>query len=199
MPGPPRDPDDLSEVMGQVVEALDDIDFVDGPGRDALIGSLREALGALGNLPIGSFEVRTIELEPDIPVVRVIDGGRGDESVVPSTSPRPELRLAPQEDSEGPQRRSRPPRYRLRSELIHEPTGDIRLTPKEGGDATQTLYFGTTKRTHRVRCAVGRFDVEADGAWVCSLAAGQTVDVEAAQLQVCAAEPSEGRYMRLHT
>lgn len=199
MPRPPRDPDDLSEVMGQVVEALDDIDFVHAADREALIGSLRDALGALGNLPLESIEIRTVEFGPDIPVVRVIDGGRGDESAVPVTSKRPALRLAPQDDTEGAPRRNRPPRHRVRKDVIPEPTGDIRLSPSEGGDATQTLYFGTTRRTHRVRCVAGRFDVEVDGAWVCSLAAGQTVDVEATQLQVCAAEPSEGRYMRLAT
>ncbi|GDX83123.1 hypothetical protein LBMAG42_49340 [Deltaproteobacteria bacterium] len=194
--------------------------MVEGPDRDALLGSLREVLGALGGLPAGAVEVHTLDSlsEPDIPVVRVVTGGRGDDDG-PAFGPRADLRLA-EEDSSDPDSESvdvdgaygeslpeqldatlRMVRLarRHRDDPLPDPPGQIRLSPVDGHEAVQTVFVGSQRRTYRLRCVSGVLLVEADTRRVGRLTPGQTVDVEARQLQVAATEPSEGRYIRLRT
>ena len=104
MPAPPRDPEDWDDVMGRVSDTLDELAVVEGPERDALLGSLRQVLGALGDLPIDSVEVRAVRLDEDTvesdigaelpirPNVTLVDGGRDDDAP-DSGTPRPELRV----------------------------------------------------------------------------------------------------------
>ena len=104
MPGPPRDPEDWDDVMGRVSDTLDELAMVEGPERDALLGSLRQVLGALGDLPIDSVEVRAVRVDEDgveqeldvappvRPNVTLVEGGRDDDAPA-SDSPRPELRV----------------------------------------------------------------------------------------------------------
>lgn len=230
MPRPPRDSDDLDHVIGQVSDALDELEVVEGPDRDALLGSLREVLGALGGLPPGAVEVRALglEAEPDMPVVRVVTGGRGDDEA-PAVGPRADLRLAhlglahlglAEEDVSDPDSESLdadgafgasfPEQLdatlhmvrlarRHRDDPLPDPPGQIRLTPPAGREAVQTVFVGSQRRTYRLRCVSGVLAVDADARRIGELTPGQTVDVEARQLQVCATEPSEGRYIRLRS
>lgn len=116
MPGPPRDPEDWDDVMGRVADTLDELSVVDGPERDALFGSLRQVLGALGDLPIDSIQVRTVRMDdlgpghpiltsmdetPVRPTVTLVEGGRDDDSPA-SNAPRPELRVQSGGDSGWP-------------------------------------------------------------------------------------------------
>lgn len=210
MPRPPRDTDDLGHVLGQVSDALDELEVVEGPDRDALLGSLRDVLGALGGLPTGAVEVHAFELpgEPDIPVVRVVTGGRADDDCA-TAGPRADLRLA-DEDTSDPDSESLPEQLdatlrmvrlarRHRDDPLPDPPGQIRLAPVGGHEAVQTVFVGGQRRTYRLRCVSGVLLLEADARRVGVLMPGQTVDIEARQLQVAATEPSEGRYIRLRT
>lgn len=207
----PRDPDDVDEVLGQVSDALDELEVVRGAERDALLESLRGVLGSLGELPLSHVEVRTVLA--DEPQVSVLPGGR-DDGAPEAEGPRPSLRLAEPEaaddpDSEGAGafgpgvsahvRLLRPERPR-EDDALPEPPGQIRLAPASGSArAEQPIFRGRRARAYRVRCVQGRLHLEVDGHALPPLGPGQTVDVEAMALQAWADAPCEGRYIRLRS
>lgn len=217
MPRPPRDPDDLDDMMDQVSEALDELEVVDGDDREALLGSLREVLGALGGLPLRGVEVHAVlpEAAPaERPSVRVVEGGLAADAS-PTEGARPELRLAdedcadpdthptaPDPDLGGPGGESSTPgvrvlRFARGNDEIGEPLGSISLRPHEGAELGQVLFVGSRPRAYRVRCTAGALTIHAGRAVVATLAPGQTMDVEARRIRVSAREPAEGRYLRL--
>jgi hypothetical protein len=217
MPRPPREPGDLDDVLGQVSDALDELEVVDGADREALLGSLREVLGALGGLPLRGVEVHTVFAEEpasERPSVRLVDGGLASDAPA-AAGRRPELRLA-EEDCGDPDTHSEGPDPDLGLPLpaevaakvrvltlgrieddVGEPLGHIRLDPPEGGEIGQVLFVGSRARTYRVRCLTGALTVHASRTALATLAPGQTMDVEARRIRVSAAAPAEGRYLRL--
>jgi hypothetical protein len=103
MPGPPRDPDDWDDVLGQVSDTLDELSVVEGPEREAILGSLRQVLGALGDIPVDSVEIHTVGFSPPAPPsapprasVTLVEGGKVDDNDPhqPPTT-RPDLRVEP--------------------------------------------------------------------------------------------------------
>lgn len=208
----PRDPDDVDEVLGQVSDALDELEVVQGAERDALLESLRGVLGSL-DLPLSHVEVRTFLADDPEPPVSLLQGGRPNDAPDP-TGPRPSLRLAEPEDVGDPDsegagafgpgasahvRLLRPKRPRA-DDVLPEPPGQIRLAPAAGAArAVQPIFQGRRPRSYRVRCVEGQLYVEADGHALAPLGPGQTVDVEAQALQVWSDAPCEGRYIRLRS
>ncbi len=202
----PRDPDDIEEVLGQVESALDELEIVDGDERDALLTSLRDVLGSLGDLPLTTVEVRTVRLQPQVatPSVSLLDGGRNDDDVV-DVGARPALRLANEADSALSEAvveaggQSRRPRTQ---DTFPEPPGHIRF-PAPGEMADQPIFQGNRARTYRVRCLAGSLAVRVDDAVLAPLRAGQTVDVEGRRISVSAvastSDAAEGRYIRLRS
>jgi hypothetical protein len=62
----------------------------------------------------------------------------------------------------------------------------------------QTLYRGPTVRAYRLLCREGSLGVQVDGVVVETLEAGQSVDVEGAEILALAAEEgASGHYVRL--
>lgn len=219
---PPRDPPDddmrLDEVVGRVGEALDELHVVDGAERDALLGSIREALASLGPVSIDGFEVRAVpavDLPSGPPPVQLVEGGR--DSDEPSTGPRPELRVAPEpEDTEesavdgsaAPEPepgRADPAPSVARSVSVLRIGGKVPRQPEVGvvrvpGGAWQSILAAQRPRAYRVGCTQGGLHVYVDGEPTCELGAGQSVDVEGAVLRVQGAAdpgPSTGWYTRL--
>ncbi len=220
MPRPPRDPDDLDDVLGQVSDALDELEVVEGDDREALLGSLREVLGALGGLPLRGVEVHALRIADPTeeaagapPAVRLVDGGLAHDAPI-GEGPRPELRLA-EEDcgdpdthphaadpdvSPGPAS-THPVKVlrigRPRGGDLGEPLGEITLSPAPEQELGQVLFVGTRARAYRVRCLAGELTVHAGQSPVATLLPGQTVDVEARRIRVSARAPAHGRYLRL--
>ena len=227
MPGPPRDPEDWDDVMGRVSDTLDELSVVDGPERDALFGSLRQVLGALGDLPIDSIEVRAVRIGDNAvsdevayrPNVTLVDGGRDDDA--PSTdTPRPELRVQSGGESGWPVEENVPATVgeapagaaldshspavrvtRMSGPRLRASAGDawsmIRLDPEVGREAWQTVFAGREVRPYRLQCSSGDLRVFVDGEPVTELASGQSVDVEGTLVRVSAEVVVRGRYLRL--
>lgn len=187
----PRTTDDdiWNEVMGQVADALDELDL--GETRDALLGGVRDALLAVSDEL--SFE------EDDGPVVTVIDGGRDDDATeeVGEREP-PDLRVADDPLSEEVPLGS--PRVRISVLERHQGLG----APDLGCEGSITLHAGeeqTLYRGHphayRICCGMGRLEIAADGARVESIRAGQTIDIVAGLIRVTSVESATGTYARL--
>jgi hypothetical protein len=136
----------------------------------------------------------TLDLEPELqPEVEVVDGGRSHDE--PRTEgARPSLRLAEEDgleldDDDGdPHRPLTTIRVHRVDTLRPAPTGlemgAIVLAPS----ATQAVFFGPTAARYRILCNVGALTVLADGIAVGVLAAGASMDVCAASIQVVAAD-----------
>ncbi len=218
----PRPPDDFDGVIDQVADALDELEIVEGPERNALLENLREVLGALDGLGVASVTVQGFEPEFEPPDIAVFQGGRAEGDAPMEPARRAELRIAPDADpgplgdseegvhdadTEGAGGRQFPGLALRRVALpprrsdppLHEPPGAILLGPEPGGTAGQTLLLGTETRAYRIRCTRGILGVRVDGAPPFPLLPGQTADVEGRHLAVTAEEASEGRYIRLRS
>ncbi len=181
MSGPPDDSDGVDEVLDQVERALDELRLEDEGARSALLDGVRSALGELGLGGAGD------------PRIHVVDGGRGVDD--PTTeAPRPELRVAHQDDERSSSARVRVVRV-----------GGVEATTHDGviavsqADVWQTVSRAAAARPYRVWCATGMLRVAIDGLPADTLAAGQSLDVEARLVRVCSADgtAATGRYVRL--
>lgn len=138
----------------------------------------------------------TLDLEPELqPEVEVVDGGRSPDE--PRTEGvRPILRLADEDGlelddddgdgvSSGPVTTIRVHRVdRVRPAQTGLEVGAIVLAP----DAAQVVFHGPSAARYRVLCSQGVLTVLADGRPVGVLAAGASMDVCAASIQVSSAD-----------
>ncbi len=209
--------DRWSDVIHQVLDALDDGGVSDGPTRDALAEGVRQALESLES----GVDLDVQILGEGFPVqesvsVEVVDGGR--EPDTPRTAGEtPELKIADTEEvdiqSPGstveasgmfthvkvvrPQEGDRPTRSRPLPGLSE--AGWIQVTGDNGPEAAwQTLYRGLRSRLYRVACSTGTLDVTVDGEPVEPLRAGQSIDVEGTAIRVTTERnESLGGYVQL--
>lgn len=199
------EPPDLDDVVVRVNAALDELDVVDGPERDALVSSLRAALGALGPVDVHDIEVRAVPVEA--PAVEVVEGGRA--SAEPSAGPRPPLRVAPPGPAEGdadddnPAEAERRQARRRAVRVVRVGQAAPTVVPPGSGRILlaagewQTVFAGLAPQTYRLECRAGRLGLYTEGEPVCELRAGQCVDVEASFIRVNAEQGADGWYTRL--
>lgn len=141
------------------------------------------------------------------PGVTVVDGGLG-RSQPRTPGSRPDLRLAPGPGAdEGDVDPSAPEPAGPSTRVVRVIRGGwsrasdlarlgLMAVPAGG---RQTLYRGSTARAYRLLCREGSLVVQVDGVRVESLEAGQTLDVEGAEIVALSAgpAPAHGHYVRL--
>ncbi|MEC8191424.1 MAG: hypothetical protein VX944_12255 [Myxococcota bacterium] len=202
--------DQWSDVIEQVLTALDEADVADHSTRDALADGVRAALDAMSAGE--GIDVQIIGHEPVAPdsgrpEVEVVPGGRASDD--PRTAgERPTLRIAEPDEAgaadETPpvvtrvhvnRRETAAPRF---ADLAH--SGQIRVTGDGPPESRwQTVYSGARSRLYRVACSAGTLDVSVDGAAVERLAVGQSIDTAGRAIRVSTDDPGEGRglYVRI--
>lgn len=189
---------DMDDLLEQLMKALD---FSDPNLREKLKRGLEEGLD---QLDLGTADLH-FELDidgdgvrfssSDTPEVTVLDGGLDGDR--PDTDERPDLEVVDgdalddeDDDDDHPD---------ISVEVLRSP---FRRFPRGGRregrilvDGQQTLFRGAEPRAYRLRCDDGELRVVVDGAAIEALAPGQTIDVEAALIQVRG--QGEGGYRRL--
>ena len=218
------DDDRWSEVIHQVLDALDDGGVSDGPTRDALAEGVRQALESLES----GVDLDVQILGEGFPVpeavsVEVVDGGRTADA--PRTEGEtPELRIADTEEVEIPVQPPTATRSATDTDTgemfthvkvirpVNSPTSDrarplpglseagwIQVTGDDGPEAGwQTLYRGLKPRLYRVACSTGTLDVIVDGEPVERLRTGQSIDVEGSAIRVTTeSDEAIGGYVQL--
>lgn len=207
------DDDRWSEVIHQVLDALDDGGVSDGPTRDALAEGVRQALESLES----GVDLDVQILGEGFPVqesvsVEVVDGGR-DADDPRTKGETPELRIADTDEVDladveasgmfthvkvvRPQLRSEKGRRRPLPGLSEAGWIQVADNP-DPKSAWQTLYQGLRPRLYRIACSSGSLDVTVDGEPVERLCAGQTIDVEGTTIRVTTEEAeSLGGYVQV--
>ena len=181
---PPSDP--WEDLLSQLDASLDELDFPDGPTRDAVLEGVRDALESLTGGQVGP--------PPGPPKVEVVEGGR-DASSPRVEGERPALRVA-REPTEG--RSSGVTVLRLDPRAVAL-ADEGRILLRDAA-STQRVYFGPEHpQTYRILCDSGSFTVLVDGEDPFDLEEGQSVDVDGGVISVTRPEPepSEGRYVRI--
>jgi len=181
---PPSDP--WEDLLSQLDESLDELDFPDGPTRDAVLDGVREALESLTGAQSAP--------PPGPPKVEVVEGGR-DASSPRIEGERPVLRVA-REPKESRSTGVTVLRLDPRAAALGD-EGKILLRDSESG---QRVYFGPEHpQTYRILCDSGSFTVLVDGEDPFELEEGQSVDVDGGVISVARPEPSpsERRYVRI--
>lgn len=216
------DDDRWSEVIHQVLDALDDGGVSDGPTRDALAEGVRQALESLESGVDLDVQILGEGFPvPDTVSVEVVDGGRTADA--PRTEGEtPELRIADTEEVEIPVQpptgtRSAADAGEMFTHVkvirpANSPTSDrgrplpglseagwIQVTGDDGPEAGwQTLYRGLKPRLYRVACSTGTLDVIVDGEPVERLRTGQSIDVEGSAIRVTTeSDEAIGGYVQL--
>ena len=208
--------DRWSDVIHQVLGALNEANVDDPTTREALAEGVRQALESLEDGMDLNIELMGSEIlgnpTPSMDV-EVVEGGRQYDSP-PSEGKKPSLRIAEPGDEEEMDGQSdgnpygQPyvtqvkvlqgsPFQSLPSNPNH--AGWISL-PKNGApeDAWQTVYKGRRARLYRISCHPGgRIDVTVDGEQVERLSPGQSIDVEGLAIRVTTPDESGamGSYM----
>ena len=181
---PPED-DTWESVLSQVHDALDKLDLGRGPTREALVDGVRQALEEFG-----------LEEVPEGARVVVLDGGKDDEDADVSPSP-PGLHVVRDDEAVPDQAAA----HAVRVFRVGGAGAKVSLTQGSvvlAAGAEQTLYRGDSVRAYRLCCVHGEMELGVDGSWVESLAAGQTIDVEARLIRVRSQERAAGGcYTRL--
>ena len=203
--------DHWSDVIEQVLNALDDAGVADHGTRDALTEGVRAALDAMSTGE--GIDVQIIGHErtahgSEHPEVEVVPGGRAS-SDPPTSGERPSLRIAePDEDHVSDAAPPSVTRVRVHrrdratpsaADLAHG--GWIRVNGDGQPESRwQTVYAGARPRLYRVACSSGTLDVSVDGAAVERLATGQSMDTAGRAIRVTTDDPGEGRglYLRIH-
>ena len=213
--------DRWSDVVKQVLDALDDADVADIDTRDALAEGVRQALESL-ETGVG-IDVQILGDERPFPEsesvsVELMEGGRRQEEPR-SAGHAPDLRIANPEDNkddepshlddledygtESPSMfthvkvvRNNDPAQKTRKPHRVLPglaeAGWIHVAGSESPDASwQTVYQGATPRLYRVACSQGLMDVTADGDAVERLRPGQSIDIEARLIRVTTESQNE--------
>jgi hypothetical protein len=177
MPGEPPDRGDtLDEVLTQVQRALDEAGVTGATLQGALLEGVRQAMETLEEPAPADGRPR----------MTVVDGGRGRGAGEPPEEPEePRVRVkvlrSAATEGEAPRRRA--------------DVGQVWLDGE--GCTQQTLFHGAAARAYRVHLERGRARLSLDGMPAEEIAAGQSVDVEAALIRLSAAEPVRGHYLRL--
>lgn len=203
--------DHWSDVIEQVLTALDEADVSDRGTRDALAEGVRAALNAMSTgegIDVQIIGHESMAPDPGPPEVEVVPGGRASDDP-PTAGERPSLRVAePDEDHSNdatPPVVTRVHVNRMNRtttapvELAHG--GWIRVTGDGQPESRwQTVYAGRRPRLYRVACSSGTLDVSVDGAAVERLATGQSMDTAGRAIRVTTDDRGEGRglYVRIH-
>ncbi|MEZ4316602.1 MAG: hypothetical protein R3F61_03840 [Myxococcota bacterium] len=183
--------DDLEDILDTILKAID----LDDPGlKDKLRQGLEKGFEAAAEL---GQDVK-IELEigaRDTPDVVVLQGGRQDDADCADDSDPPDLsvisRDAGDQDSDEIDLDDDPSmRVRLFGSDLRDTVGRIDVE----GDA-QTVFRGAGTRPYRLHCEGGSLKVLLDGRPSDELRGGQSIDVEAALVQVSG--DGEGWYVAL--
>ncbi|MFT4977210.1 MAG: hypothetical protein ACI8S6_003115 [Myxococcota bacterium] len=168
------DDDPLWEsIVAQVDAALDNAELVDAETRAALLDGVRAAMDTLKPEP-------QPQPEPGPPNISVLPGGRDTSSPPTPSPPRPKLRVAAKV-SQGARILSRGP-------------GGICLSD---GGGVQTILRAPVSRAYRLSCTSGWLRILAEGQPVASLLPEQSIDIEAALIQVSSEAAARGSYRRL--
>jgi len=218
------DDDRWSEVIHQVLDALDDGGVSDGPTRDALAEGVRQALESLDSGVDLDVQILGEGFSvTDAMSVEVVDGGR-DEDTPRTEGETPELRIADTEEVDipsspqpGPSRAGDAGEMFTHVQVIrpqpgstqgrHRPlpglseAGWIQVTGDHGDEAAwQTLYRGLKPRLYRVACSTGTLDVTVDGEAIERLREGQSIDVEGHAIRVTTSgDEALGGYVQVGT
>jgi len=198
--------DRWSDVVDQVLDALDDANVGDTSTRDALAEGVRQALESLESGVDIDVEIlgEGFPFQDTDPVsVELMEGGRSTQEPRSKGTP-PDLRIAQpdskDEDGANPSsmfthvkvvsgNSDRPKRRPLpglaESGWIHVAGGD------NSDSAWQTIYHGQSPRLYRVACSQGLLDVTADGAVIERLRPGQSIDLEAQLIRVTTTDDGE--------
>ena len=211
--------DRWSDVIHQVLGALQDANVDDPETQEALAEGVRQALESLGtdmdlNIQIMGTEVAT-EAHPPIDV-EVMDGGRLPDSP-PTEGKKPSLRIADpseEDDGESGTHAATPQPYVTQVKVLQgssftplqanpQPAHGWISLPKNGApeDAWQTIYKGLRPRLYRISCHPGgRIDVTVDGDSVERLSPGQSIDVEGLAIRVTTPDEdgAMGSYSPVH-
>lgn len=215
--------DRWSDVVEQVLGALDNADIADTNTRDALAEGVRQALESLESgvgLDVQILGEGFPFQDPEPVSVEIVEGGRSQEEPR-SEGETPDLRIAeregniekgtktsPDETLDNPsifthvkvvRGNQSPPRQRVLPGLAE--AGWIHVAGGDSPDsAWQTLYKGPTSRLYRVACSQGTLDVTADGQSIERLRPGQSIDVEAQLIRVTTSNDTEaiGGYTPIH-
>ena len=198
--------DRWTDVIDQVLDALDDANVSDSATRDALAEGVKAALESL-DTGVG-LDVQIIgegfpspTNEP--PNVEVVTGGRSDDEP-PSEGEKPELRIAldaPEDTDQDPPFADQPPVF-ARVNVIEnkrrqqpsaipglEESGWIHVNASGPPEAKwQTVYRGHRLRLYRIACSKGTLDVTVDGEPIERLMPGQSIDTEGRAIRVTTTE-----------
>ena len=203
--------DRWSDVIDQVLDALDDADMGDKTSRDALAEGVRQALESMESEV--DFDVQILGEgfpmpESDPVAVELVEGGRRQDDPR-SKGKAPDLRIADTDDNPTESKASRPMRdgsMFTHVKVIHDKKPSTRKRPLPGlseagwihvagGVSTdsswQTIYRGQSPRLYRIACSQGILDVAADGEVVERLRPGQSIDLEAGLIRVTTDEGQE--------
>jgi len=198
--------DRWSDVVDQVLDALDDANVGDTSTRDALAEGVRQALESLESGV--DLDVQILgegfpfqETEPIS--VELVEGGRSTQEPRSEGEP-PDLRIAnpdaADENSANPssmfthvkvvgansnRSKPRPLPGLAESGWIHVAGGDT------SDSAWQTIYHGHSPRLYRVACSQGLLEVTADGQAIERLRPGQSIDLEASLIRVTTTDDGE--------
>jgi hypothetical protein len=208
--------DRWTDVVDQVLDALDDANVSDPMTRDALAEGVKAALESMETgfgLDVQIIGEGFPETTP--PTVEVVAGGRS-EDAPPTEGQKPELRIAePQETAPNktgftPDPGSPIPVFTHVNVRTNDATapmassraleGSIRVGFGSDPEGTwQTVYFGARPRLYRIVCLQGTLDVTVDGNPIERLSQGQSIDTEAAAIRVTTDHPtgSTGAYTRV--
>ena len=190
--------DRWSDVIHQVLDALNDANIDDPNTRDVLAEGVRQALESIDDgIDVNIQILGEDELHPGAAGmdVEVVDGGRG-ENTPPTEGKKPTLRIAEEgETTEKSIPENRP--YVTQVKVLQGSPlgGSIPMTSEYGRIALpnngepesswQTIYQGLRPRLYRVSCFPGgKIDVTVDGIQIERLSPGQSIDVEGLAIRV---------------
>lgn len=203
------DPDDLSlgglvdEIIDQVKVALDEAEVTSRQSRDAMAEGLRDVLGALDPASLrrsARSAARAEAHERPEPDLDVVDGGLGEDSAH-REGPAPDLRVVPEPEDAHQQGVSEDPRVVTR--VVVKAAGAagrpvVALPDPAQDSAWRSIFRGTTARPYRLQTLSGTVQVCLDGVPAETLAAGDTLDLEAARIQVVGVDgPAQVAWERL--
>ena len=197
--------DRWSDVIDQVLDALNQANVSDPTTRDALADGVRQALEGMEmgmGINIEISDTGDVHIQEPVPEVEVVDGGRNPDQP-PTEGKKPALRIAtPNEEngagSEVPEPPQDPKPYVTQVKVMQGnpfapmssmpfmgDQGSISLPNSASGAPWQTVYQGLRPRLYRIACLPGaRIDVTADGERVERLHPGQSIDVEGTAIRV---------------
>lgn len=189
--------DTMDDLLEQLMKALD---FRDPALREKLKRGIEEGLERLDLATADvHFEVdidgESVNVRSNHPDVTVLDGGLSGEAddEDDASDEGPDLEVL---EGEGDDFDHEP---EVSVEVLRAPFRTVRRHARGLGriqvDGQQTLFRGALARPYRLACDEGELRVVVDGAAVETLAEGQTLDVEAALIQVRGT--GEGTYRRL--